>query len=226
MAESEIEQKSFSTNAAPQSASATPTVINLQVGESNFFTTRYTLSGSGYLDSITSGRWEETKQADGSYFVDADPDVFKYVLRFLRHGVYPLCYDRSRGHDFAMYAAIRSQADYLAIPKLVQWLDKQAYFKALKIQRIASVVEDEKDISDMTTSDTTVRHYPSRRTRQAYVCPRRIASHYDNPRGCGKACEKAQGDADVEYEELPVLSTLIVTEKTLIQPQHLVDQEH
>lgn len=46
-----------------------------------------------------------------------------------------------------------------------------------------------------------------------YVCPRGIPVHYDNPSACGRACLNAQGDADDEFDEIPVLSTVVVMEK-------------
>ncbi|KAL8866719.1 MAG: hypothetical protein Q9174_006127, partial [Haloplaca sp. 1 TL-2023] len=76
--------------------------IVLQVGEQYFHTSKSTLDGSTFLHSLTE-RWAADKQPDGSFFLDQDPELFKHVLRFLRHGVFPLSYGNAKGHDFATY---------------------------------------------------------------------------------------------------------------------------
>ncbi|KAL8696234.1 MAG: hypothetical protein Q9201_007760 [Fulgogasparrea decipioides] len=111
--------------------------IVLQVGEQRFYGSKDILSGSEMLKAKTNEHWLSGKQTDGSYFLDADPAVVKHILRFLRHGVYPLCYDIAKGHDFALYAAIHRQADFLLIEKLTSWLGDQQYFKAVTVERSA-----------------------------------------------------------------------------------------
>lgn len=201
--------------------------IALQVGEQRFYASKDTLSGSGMLRAKIARCWESDKQADGSYFLDADPEIFKHILRFLRHGTYPLCYDMVKGHDVAMYTAIRQQAAYLLVQKLVDWLSNQRYLQAVSIQSSTRVVEDIQGPSRLggtTESNVKVQYYPSWRTEKRYVCPRGIAAHYDNPRGCGQACRKAQGDAENEYEDCPLLSTLLVEEKMVFNRQLCVEE--
>ena len=202
--------------------------IVLQVGEQRFYASEDTLSGSGMLRAKLARYWESDKQADGSYFLDVDPEIFKHVLRFLRHDVYPLCYDIVKGHDFATYTAIHQQAGFLLIPKLVDWLSNRRYLQAVKIQSSARVVEDDEGPSRLggtEESNVKVQYYPSWRIKKRYVCPRGIAAHYDNPRGCGKECKKAQGDAEDEYEDCTVLSTLIVEEKIVFNRQLCVEEQ-
>ncbi|KAI4234784.1 MAG: hypothetical protein L6R40_006663 [Gallowayella cf. fulva] len=211
-----------SQSPSPETPPSKPIV--LQVGEERFYVNQDTLSRSGHLEAVASVRWDHNKQSDGSFFVDADPEVFKHILRFLRHGVYPLCYDKSKGHDFVMYAAIHQLASYLLVEDLMKWLSKAQYLNAVMIETTARVEDDEDGLGGTQSSDTTVEYYPTGRTVKKYVCPRGISKHYDNPRGCGKDCRRAQGDAEDEYEDAPVVSTLVVTQKVIFN-QHLCVEE-
>ncbi|KAL8719763.1 MAG: hypothetical protein Q9225_003279 [Loekoesia sp. 1 TL-2023] len=196
--------------------------IVLQVGEKRFYATEDTLSGSGMLKAMITERWESSKQADGSFFIDVDPEAFEHILRFLRHGVYPLCYDIVKGHDFAMYTTIHKQADYLMIDQLVEWLDKQQYLQAVSTETSARIVEDENRLFSTNASNTKVHYHPSWRIQKKYVCPRGIPVHYDNPGACGRACRLAQGDEEDKYDDCPVLSTLVLTERTVFHPEKSV----
>lgn len=61
--------------------------ITLQVGERRFVTYPSTLAAeSSYFTSLLSDRWRR----DGTYFIDADGDLFTYILRYLRSGVLPV----------------------------------------------------------------------------------------------------------------------------------------
>lgn len=201
--------------------------ITLQVGEKRFYTCEDTLSGSAMLSAMVAQRWESHKQPDGSYFVDADPLIFEHILRFLRHGVYPLCYSIHQGHDYALYTAIYKQALYFLIVNLAEWLGKQRYLEAVKTETSVQVVENEDTdfgLAGVTDSDTRVQYHPSWRIKKKYVCPRGIAVHYDNPGGCGRACRSALGEAEDQYEECPVLSTLVVKEKVVFKRQLCVEE--
>ncbi|KAL2043480.1 hypothetical protein N7G274_003787 [Stereocaulon virgatum] len=85
--------------------------INLQVGERCFTTLASTLSeGSSFFASLLSGRWEDSQSADGSFFIDADPDLFAHILRYLRRGVLPVVYEKGHGFDHAFYKALQEEA--------------------------------------------------------------------------------------------------------------------
>lgn len=193
--------------------------IILQVGEQRFYTSRDNLTGSGMLNSMTSGRWNSSKQLDGSYFIDRDPGAFKHVLSYLRLGVFPLQFDQMRGHNYAAYAAIRAEADYLGVEGLVKWLDEKQYLKAVTVVTTAEVVEDEGKFPEKLNrngdSSLKFRYHPSWKIVKRYVCPRGIVVHYDNQSACGRVCKNRQGDADNVYDKCPVLSTLVLTEKTV-----------
>ncbi|KAL8947715.1 MAG: hypothetical protein Q9222_006039 [Ikaeria aurantiellina] len=202
------------------------TLLYLQVGEERFTTSAATVAPSEYLSSLASGRWPST-QPDGSYFIDADPHIFKHILRYLRHGVYPLCYSRAHGgwHDYATYAAIHQLADYLGIPALVTWFYRRRWMSAIEKHYHTDVVEGEDLSRTIPDSDVMVRHYPTWTVRKKYVCPRGIAVHHDNKGKCGKACMAARGEAEDEYEECAVLTTLVVTEKLVFNRVDCVNEE-
>jgi len=60
--------------------------IKLDIGGTIFATSLTTLTviKESYFVSMFSGRWELKPQEDGSYFIDRDPLVFRYILNFLR----------------------------------------------------------------------------------------------------------------------------------------------
>jgi phytoene desaturase (3,4-didehydrolycopene-forming) len=107
--------------------------IRLQVGERSFTTTRSTLAEeSAYFASLLSGRWE-TARADGSYFVDADPDLFVHILRYLRRGVLPVFYDVQKGHDEALYDALLKEVSFLGIAALESYLENRTYLDRVAV---------------------------------------------------------------------------------------------
>ena len=184
--------------------------IVLQVGEQYFHSTRSVLNGSTFLYSLLE-RWDADKQADGSYFLDQDPELFKYVLRFLRHGVFPLCYDRVRGHDFATYGGVQILAKYLGVNDLAVWLDEKRYLNAVNTTTSGAVEEGEGPLMKNLSSDVDVEYHPTWRAKQVYVCPRGLHSE---PSGRGKQCRRVQGNAVEQYEGVEVLSTLVVTKRS------------
>jgi BTB/POZ domain-containing protein KCTD9 len=73
-----------------------PTTI--QVSGRRFLTDPATWVGeSSFFKALFLEQWGEL-QDDGSYFIDADPDLFEYILHYLRRGVLPVFYDRAKGH--------------------------------------------------------------------------------------------------------------------------------
>lgn len=165
------------------------------------------------LKAMVSHRWNASKDGEKTFFLDADPEAFKHILCFLRHGVYPLCYNSASGHDYYLYTVIYKLADYLQITELAAWLHGKKYLEAIKVTTRASVSEGEDALFATDESNVKMQYHPSWRIVKKYVCPRGIRNHYDNPQGCGKACRAALGDEDDEYEDCTVLSILSVAEK-------------
>ncbi len=104
-------------------------------------------------------------------------------MRLLRRGVFPVCFDLVRGHDYALYASLLEEARYFRIARLEEWLDQKRYVEALKVTRELEIC-DETDIpmlNSLSSSNTTIDYYPSWTTRQVYICPRGLQVHRGGP---------------------------------------------
>ena len=189
--------------------------VILQVGERRFTTTVEILKGSEFFAALTSGTWESNKLEDESYYVDADPDIFVHILRYLRHEILPVFYTSLKGHDFPLYLAVLRQAEYFQITRLVKWLQEKSYLQVVRIQHSAVLLTGEHGISGSPTADTVVEYHPTWKTERVYVCPRSMASHRGNPRGCGRQCRNEQGGREAEYEDELTLITVAVSKKTV-----------
>ncbi|KAF7870553.1 hypothetical protein EAF04_004297 [Stromatinia cepivora] len=203
------------SNEQAMSVLAASRSITLQVGEQRFITTYETLTGeSAFFAALLSGRWNNT-EADGSYFIDADPGLFSHILRYLRRGVPPLFYDYTKGHDHALYHALLEEAKYFQIPRLEKWLRDKRYVSAVKLR--CSVRELEGLWWECEgKSECFEEFHPAWRVKKVYVCPRGIPVHRGNPRACGRQCANAQGDKEDEYEDEQVLNTLVVRKQVVV----------
>lgn len=202
----------------PLSAPTSNTPVNLQVGECRFTTLASTLSdGSSFFASLLSDRWEDSRSNDGTYFVDADPDLFTHILRYLRRGVLPIVYEKSHGFDYAFYQALQKEALYFGIEPLHKWVKEKGYLQAVTIQYSVEEVKGQGINTggyDTVVDGNTERSYhPSWGTEKVYQCPRFL--HHGNASACGRACEKAKGENGDDYIEQDVLRTLIVTRKAI-----------
>ena len=201
----------------PPVATTSPTMpLTLKVGEQKFLTLPRTLrEGSHFFASLLSGRWDNDLQADGSYFIDADPTAFAHVLRYLRHGILPLFYNTTtNNHNHALYLPVLEQARYFQIPRLQAWIENKEYLQAVKTTHEITTFEDERvPYLETTASDVQIERHVAWGTKKVYICPRGIFSHRGNPHGCGRACRSAQGDSELEYEDENVLRVLEVRKK-------------
>lgn len=61
-------------------------IVKLNIGGSKFATTTDTLTSipDTYFSAMFSGRWDLILEEDGTYFVDRDPFVFRYILNYMR----------------------------------------------------------------------------------------------------------------------------------------------
>jgi BTB/POZ domain-containing protein KCTD9 len=190
--------------------------VTLQVGEQRFITTSMTLAESGFFSALLSGNWDDA-QPDGSYFIDADPKLFEHILRYLRRRVFPIFYDKSTGHDYAMYLALLEEAKYFQIPRLEKWLGDQTYLRAVKVRYSARELGDINSIENTVGTDTELEYCPTWKTKKIYLCPRRVYVHRGNRDACGRACEKARGDDyEDEYEDVLVMMGLAVQKTTTV----------
>lgn len=105
--------------------------VVLDVGGRKFHTSIGTLTAkSDFFAAFFSGRWEIPKQADGSVFIDADPDLFEHIIRYLRHGIFPLAWDVNK-HDIQFYGRLGPLARYFQIPMLDTWLTDNLWYTCI-----------------------------------------------------------------------------------------------
>ncbi|KAF7930163.1 hypothetical protein BELL_0086g00110 [Botrytis elliptica] len=192
--------------------------ITLQVGERRFITTKNTMTGeSPFFAALMSGRWDSNKQADGSYFIDADPDLFEHILRYLRRSVLPIFYDTEKGHDHVLYLALLGEARYFQITRLENWLKNKRYLHAV---RVHSSIEELDDFwSETQWTDENVAYHPRWDTEEVYICPREIDVHKGNESACGRQCENVRGDSGYKYEDEPILKTLVIRRKLVVDQE-------
>jgi hypothetical protein len=80
-------------------------------------------------------------QSDGSYFIDADPELFEHLLRFMRRpSVFPLFYNTIQGFDYGLYSRLQEEANYFQIDTLYEWIKEKQYLLAVKIETCSPVV--------------------------------------------------------------------------------------
>jgi hypothetical protein len=138
-----------------------------------------------------SGRWPITQQPDGSYFVDADPKLFQYILQYLRDGALPLFYANGT-YDHEMYVALLRAARYFGIDHLQRWIESKRFLQAVRTTWSANIVEGTASLNVITGPDEDLQIYPVQMTKKVYVCPRGIHVHRGNPSACGKMCAAAR----------------------------------
>jgi len=207
------------TNERASTVVSSDTLFILQVGERRFTTTQSTLSdGSMYLKAFFSGRWIHRKLADGSYFVDADGDSFEHVLKYMRLKTMPLFWEPSVGFDHDKYLSLQVTAEFFGVTELADWIENKVYLDVVTVSTTSSIVSGNCDetpaLNTTTNANTKLFHYPTFRMAKMYVCPRGIHVHMGDSRRCGTACKKAQGESDVEFEDVEVLSTLVIRQTT------------
>jgi hypothetical protein len=176
-------------------------IVQLQVGERHFTTYRSTLiEESTYFESLLSGRWN-TAREDGSYFVDADPDLFVHILRYLRRRVLPVFYNLQKGHDYALYSALLKDVRFFGISALETYLAERKYIDRVKVCRWVADTGDGSLHARDDSSLSVEYHTHWVNLGEVYVCPRRLAAHRGHSEKCGRRCDNARADGMYTYEE-------------------------
>ncbi|KAI9375528.1 hypothetical protein BJX61DRAFT_539680 [Aspergillus egyptiacus] len=158
----------------------------------------------------------------GLIYIDADPTLFKHILRYLRRGVLPIFYDNDRGHDHALYLALLEEARYFQIARLQDWLENKRYLYALAVNYSVEELEGTEGLSTTLPTHTEAEYYPGWETRKVYVCPRWIEWHRGQPQRCGMKCMKARGDDEDVYDEELVLRVMVVKKQMVLDTQACV----
>ena len=224
-AETDATQHGTKKKSDPPVLSASDIII-IQVGERRFRALVSTLTGkSSFFKSELSSRRHLQQQADGSFYLDSDGDIFSHVLRYLRLGAFPVLYSQSKGHDFGMYAAIHALAKFLGIKPLVKWIDQKRFFEAVSVTQ--NVYDGDELINHGAgnfSSSERMTFQPYRWRRKVYICPRDIPVHRGAPHLCGRACMAEQGDDSDEYEDEELTGIFRIHEKTNFDVQKCSDR--
>jgi hypothetical protein len=145
---------STSSKESSQMSYEHPTVIILDIGGRKFKTETATLcADSGLFRHQLSDLYQWTPQADGSYFLDADPEIFEHVLRFMRRpSVFPLFYDAVRGFDYGLYSRLQAEADYFQVDSLRDWIREKKYQLAVMVKTDTPVVSELAQLTQETNA--------------------------------------------------------------------------
>jgi hypothetical protein len=112
-------------------------IITLYVSGRKFRTSKSVLSVSPYFESLFT-RWESCAdlQADGSYYIDADPDTFEHLLNFMRRPArFPLYWTKENGLDIVLYSKVEAEADYFMLEALRKWIKEKKYLGAIRTEQ-------------------------------------------------------------------------------------------
>lgn len=143
------------------SDASSPSPVTLDVGGRKFRTIRATLCYSDHFKACLD-RWENDtdQQANGSLFVDVDPDVFKHILNFMRHpSMFPLFWTEKAGFNHALYRKIEAQADFFLLWDLRDWIRSKRYIDAIKAHMDMKRLNHRNfdDLSNRTTTSSDLQ---------------------------------------------------------------------
>jgi len=132
--------------------------LTLDVSGRKFRTTKAVLSTSPYFESLFA-RWEDCAdlQPDGSYYIDADPDVFEHLLNFMRRpSRFPLYWTKKDGFNYVLYSKLEAEADYFMLEGLKNWIKDRKYLEAITIKQR---VIDRYDLGIHRSGDCEIKHF-------------------------------------------------------------------
>lgn len=184
------------------------TLIHLTVDERVFVTLPATLlRDSRTFEKLINDR-EENAPPELRMFLDLDPDVFAHVLEYLRSGVFPLFYDKSRGYNYNLYDRLLAQARFLQMPRLMHWLERKLYLSAITSTRWVKEVPMKDMITERIGGDEDVEFQTH--VRSMIICPRNIRRHLEYPSTCGQDCDnfRKQLGKQEEWKDFTVVTVI------------------
>lgn len=194
------------------------TEIVLDVGGRKFATSINTLNGASYFKSKFSGRWPSSQGE--SHFVDADPELFEHILRYLRRQTPPLFYDKYKGFDFHKYIALLYDAKYFGVEGLVEYLQEKRYLQTVKVVHEATVLYPTTHDKQVSTLDDMVSYSIACTVKKVHICPLGHADHRGHPRTCRQHKCSSLKEAECAYEEEVVVNILKVNRRVEINLNH------
>ncbi|KAF7860292.1 hypothetical protein EAF04_008420 [Stromatinia cepivora] len=196
--------------------------ITLQVGTQRFITTAGTLtSKSDFFKRFLSPTWAKPEK-DGSYLLDADPVLFGHILQYLRRNTFPVFYDEVKGHDRAMYVALRQEADYFALKSLTEWLKEKKYLQVVQTQY--TVHEIGSGASGRFRADAKYEFYPKWSMEKVYICPGGKHRHNGYPHLCDWECKTVRDKTGQQWGEKHVFGGIILAYETTFNDDLCVDR--
>lgn len=168
-------------------------------------------------------------------FIDYDPLMFEYILRYLRTHEFPLFFDyTTQTFDYILYRSLLSAARHFGVKELASWIAGKKYMEEVQVTRTVTAIKD--DVPEKlqkrldilgSRAHCKVETSISWSTRKVYVCPRGIATHRNDRSQCGQACEKARKEANksVVFDNEPVASAVVVTTEVNVKPARTLNPE-
>jgi hypothetical protein len=194
----------------------TPYLVVLDVSGRKYQTHKITLQASQYFQNLLT-RWEycSDRQEDGSYFIDADPDVFRHILEFMRRpSKFPLFWTKGTGFDYALYTKLEAEADYFLLHDLRDWIQKKLYLDAVKTVLEVEVLS-EYELRDgrnqrRCDADIEIQSFYGSYSGQK-LFRNSCATHKDNGniRGCSDCAELMRAFGP-HYDDPPKTLTLVI----------------
>jgi hypothetical protein len=161
----------------------------IDVSGRKYKTQKATLETSPYFRNLLA-RWDDCsdKQEDGSYYIDADAEIFHHVLNFMRRpSRFPLFWTKEIGFDHALYTKLEAEADYFLLHDLRDWIRNQHYEEAVKT--VVDVIHhhDEGSRKLEYTDKVDIQSYfgPSEEGKQLLM---KCGYHLNNTRAVSASC--------------------------------------
>ncbi|KAF2129318.1 hypothetical protein P153DRAFT_316163 [Dothidotthia symphoricarpi CBS 119687] len=196
-------------------------VVTLDVGGRKFKASRNTLFESGLFRRLLSDSYAWVPESDGSYYIDADPELFEHLLHFMRRpSVFPLFYDKVAGFDYNTYNRLQGEAKYFRVDALHEWISEKRYLQAVVVKTSGPFTRSiTQPISTELPADKSDEWQIVSKTKKVYLCPRLILVHKGHPEICGAACRSAQAGFAVQYEDELSLEIISVQKETVFNEE-------
>ncbi|RAR09354.1 hypothetical protein DDE82_001866 [Stemphylium lycopersici] len=203
----------------PSALMSYPSVLTLDVGGRIFKVSRKKLeAGSSHFRSLLSNTTAWEPQEDGTYFLDADADLFEHMLRFMRRPeVFPLFYDASKGFDYDLYNRLEVEATHFQVWELAKWIAEKKYLEAVEmtIYPWPNTLKLDELAQETLPGNASKDIHIIPRTRKKFICSCRIPVHMGAKEECDAACEEARGDGPIDYEEVSYVETVTVKKEVV-----------
>ncbi|KAJ3181767.1 hypothetical protein HDU87_000785 [Geranomyces variabilis] len=207
-------------------------IVKLNVGGREFLVGQSTLTlKSLYFATLLNGDFSHQLIND-HIFIDADPDMFGHILRYLRRLEYPLFYKNGE-FEYSVYDQLRVEAEFFGLERLEKWIWNKEFQNVVVVERhtreILEFVDDDvtrlelgsflelyNKAHDPDPLPANVKlEFLSQKagTKAVWQCPRGIVVHHTANR-CGRQCQKC--DNYGETRAAPCMAHYRTFAKTIV----------